>query len=46
VLKRTGSLSPPVHWITVTNAPFNANGQFMVTLPSGLGTTFFALSFE
>ncbi len=46
VLKQTGSLAPPVHWATVTNAPVNANGSFVVTLPSGVGTTFFALSFE
>jgi hypothetical protein len=46
VLKETSSLSPPVHWTTVTNSPVPINGQLVVTLPAAAGNQFFLLSFE
>ena len=46
VLRQTSSLSPPIQWITVTNTPVLINGQFVVTLASGAGNLFYALSFE
>jgi titin len=45
-LKQTGSLSPPVQWVPVTNSPAVVNGQFVVTLPVGAGNKFYLLSFE
>jgi len=53
VLKETTSLSPPIHWQTVSNTPVLSNGQFVVTLPLNpsnpalrQGNRFFLLSFE
>jgi titin len=46
VLKETSSLSPPVHWTTMTNSPVPVNGQLVVTLPAAAGSQFFLLSFE
>jgi hypothetical protein len=46
VLKQTDSLSPPVHWISVTNSAVLSNGQFVVTLPTDANKRFYALSFE
>ena len=46
VLKQTGSLSPPVQWTAVTNAPVATNGQLVVTLPITSTNRFFLLSFE
>ncbi len=50
VLKETSSLSPPIQWSAVTNAPVVINGQFVVTLAVNsaptTGNRFFVLSFE
>jgi parallel beta-helix repeat protein len=46
VLKETTSLSEPVQWITVTNAPVITNGHFVVILPATSDSGFFVLSFE
>jgi hypothetical protein len=46
VLKQTDSLSPPIEWTTVTDAPVNTGGQFVVTLPLSTGNHFYLLSFE
>jgi hypothetical protein len=46
VLKQTSSLSSPILWTTVTNAPVNTNGQFVVTLSDITGSRFYLLSFE
>jgi len=46
-LRQTGSLTPPIQWSPVTNAPVNLNGQWVVTLPLAAGANrFFALQFE
>jgi parallel beta-helix repeat protein len=46
VLLQTGSLTPPIQWTTVTNAPVNTNGQFVVTLSDAVGNRFYALRFQ
>ncbi|HQL78457.1 MAG TPA: hypothetical protein PLU91_09680, partial [Verrucomicrobiota bacterium] len=47
VLKQTGSLSPPVQWAVVTNAPIPTNGLLVVPLPIlTTSNRFFRLSFE
>ncbi|HVM50896.1 MAG TPA: hypothetical protein VMU04_22905 [Candidatus Acidoferrum sp.] len=46
VLKQTPSLSPPIQWTTVTNAPGISNGHFIVTLATVTGGRFYVLSFE
>ena len=46
VLEQTSSLSPPIQWTTVTNAPVNTNGQFVVTLSDVTGSWFYVLSFQ
>jgi hypothetical protein len=46
VLKQTDSLSPPILWTTVTNAPVNTNGQFVVSVSTALASQFYILSFE
>jgi titin len=46
VLDQTSSLSPPVQWTAVTNAPVNTNGQFVVTLSDATGNRFYVLSFQ
>jgi len=44
VLETTGSLTPPVTWTPVTSPSPILNGtQMTVTLPIGLGTSFFRL---
>jgi hypothetical protein len=45
-LKQTDDLTPPVHWVTVTNNPVVANGQFVVTIPANGGRSFYRLNFE
>ncbi len=45
VLLQSPSLSPAV-WTAVTNNISSGNGQFSVTLPTGLGEQFFKLGFE
>jgi hypothetical protein len=46
VLKQTTSLSPPIQWTVVTNSPAVISGQFVVTLPTATGNSFYALRFE
>jgi hypothetical protein len=42
-LQETESLSPPIQWAAVTNAPIATNGQFLVTLPLPAGNHFYQL---
>jgi len=44
VLKESGSLSPPIQWTTVTDAPVETNGRFLVTLPRQPGNHFYRLA--
>jgi titin len=46
VLEQTSSLSPPIQWTVVTNAPVVSNGRFVVTLPASCGNRFYVLSFQ
>jgi len=46
VLVQTESLSPPIQWSVVTNAPVLTNGQFVVAVAPTEGNRFYALSFE
>jgi parallel beta-helix repeat protein len=46
VLKQTDSLSPPIQWTAVTNNPVVTNGQFVVTLATGMTNRFYVLRFE
>jgi titin len=46
VLLQTSSLSPPVQWTAVTNAPVLTNGQYVVTLSAASGNRFYVLSFQ
>jgi titin len=46
VLKQTASLAPPVQWAAVTNVPANVSDRFVINLPVGTGSRFYALSFE
>jgi hypothetical protein len=46
VLEQTDGLSPPIQWITVTNSPVLANGEFVVTLSATVARRFYLLSFQ
>jgi parallel beta-helix repeat protein len=46
VLRETPSLSPPVVWQTVTNAPVNTNGNFLVQLAAPTGNRFYSLQLQ
>jgi hypothetical protein len=46
VLKQTESLTAPVQWTPVTNQPVLNNGMFVVTLPAGIWSRFYRLSYE
>jgi hypothetical protein len=46
LVKATSSLAPPVVWQTVTNAPINTNGNFVVVLPAPPGNRFYALQLQ
>ncbi len=43
ILQATASLSPPVNWTTVTNAPVLTNGQFALTPLTTNGQQFYRL---
>lgn len=46
VLKQTASMAPPVVWQPVTNAWVNANGQFVISMPTPAGSQFFSLQLQ
>jgi hypothetical protein len=45
-LLQTSSLTPPILWAAVTNAPVVTNGQFVVTLSAAAGNRFYILRFQ